>query len=169
MVLSLVVPPSQQAPSTVAGWCQWCPASWRIWSDSLQSQWTRARCPGCGTAAGGGPSRCCWAADPPWTGWSLRGSPSHRCPSLPVGQKLGVNHADDWTNAKPHKKLLKKNTYLKWDFIKVQPVAHVVICADSLWVVVYHDGFVTHLEDMRHISVSPTIILGGAPPPWRSS
>ncbi len=36
-------------------------------------------------------------------------------------------------------------SYLKWDLIKIQSIAHIIICADCFWVVVHHNGFVSHL------------------------
>lgn len=39
-----------------------------------------------------------------------------------------------------------EHSYLKRDLIEVEAVAHVVVCADSLWVIVHHDGFIAHLK-----------------------
>lgn len=41
---------------------------------------------------------------------------------------------------------LKATLYLKRDLIEVEPIAHVVICADCFRVIVHHNCFVSHLK-----------------------
>lgn len=59
--------------------------------------------------------------------------------------------------------LQKTNTYLKRNLLKVESIAHVIVCADSLWVVVDHDGFATHLPQLSETANSAPVKLNRAP------
>lgn len=45
-----------------------------------------------------------------------------------------------------HSVVSVEKKYLKGDLIKVEAVTHVVVRTDRLWIVVHHDGFITHLK-----------------------
>lgn len=46
-------------------------------------------------------------------------------------------------------------THLKRDLIKIQPVAHVIVCANRFGIVVNHYGLVTHLkQEKKNISIT---------------
>ena len=55
---------------------------------------------------------------------------------------------------------VKQTSYLGREFFKVEPITHIVIRTDCLWVVIHHDGLVLQLSTahLTHMNINYTQI-----------